>query len=1826
MADMIPNKESGKLEPVAVTPDFKGIAQNLKSKGMSYDDIKNKGTAVLADANSVNFDDPEGARPSDKEFVMPPDKGGRVNPALQKLLQAFEELELEESEGAATKGSEITSPQRTPELMQALEGNGTQPKQATIDSSFSLPMDNNTDWSLPLNSDLKEIPLKTENSNKELSRIISGITDADINSVFESLQSGAEDFYANAVDMVSSGINLALTATAENKIKEAQSSEQVIDILKEVSNGRKGNISLSDLRAYSVNKMPEVLEGRSGYVTQNVVRNMFLAQQISKREQKIANSITFLSGVGDILEYAPPILGVASEENSKYELSIQDVLDNIDKTTPEQQEGVIKVAMDTWEKQETLLFENNNSFMTLAQFGALKDTILQAGTLVASGTGTQAQKNQYIETLVNLGFEVTTVTGIFDSVKSLVKYINLRSMGGYQSSSRVITPEIYGEVMGSMNPNLISEKNITVKTPTETTFEEAPQFVDRRKALVKSANEKQTTLFRKTLESEKKDLGSMKSKLSETDVNKEARILSKEKKIKFKSALKEVKESITNQVLIINNRLSAVQGHIIKFDNSASSEAELSRISQLLKDGKMQEGDLFIPTGVTLVKPTMRTSSNVINTEYMEIPLNKTRQESLEGLSTVQKNSGMSTEEFSARAVPSPNSDTEIGLPNSPLSRIEVTDLDLSEGDVKDIASGLVKEVEGQGGTSLARALEKEQGLSLNPIHSATGFKGYSDNDNSIGLFTFLLQDGARGGFKDFTEASQAARLGTAGYESRVVEKDGKFFVEVDVEHYINPDIDTKGLYITPEKPIGVLAKTFLPPSKILGEELFKGIYALKGVHRSVVEGLERRFKESVKFLNPSQGKKLDDALNRGDQNGIEWGNYGEFKRDNDTPDLNVYNAYIAMRGIYNDIYEIRKKNYYNKLRAQNLKFIDLGDGNLGKVLNPNSSVEMKTSDDLVLDLESGTLVKANPKDGMSYVRLTNAVQDAATGQRYVVRINPEKISRLPTDVLNRRVGHIDRMYRDSGWIVKQENRGMVEGVEAQLKPRVTHIMASKADADRVAEETGGISERSRENNDIDALFGDSGSIQFSYGSSHTKKRNEKLSGPDKKPAPVLNAFEGLGKTIALTDLELGTNIFGSLRARFYHEFSDLLVKKGATPFSYKAGEMVDPAVKKSGKEDARLEELYNWHSYIANMASGEKADIYRKIDKGLAPALDPIFNMYNKLPVSARKTDSRGFMDSLQSLTSEVFVVWNPLYQMPQNAVPSIYMALTKGPEGAQALASLVRLRAAYVKGEYKGFSKIMNISESQTKDLMLELRKSGLVDAVGRSNDFLDLSRGDFGGGSTTIYRATVQTVKKYPYTGTRDLFREGQESTIALMNMLSYITEYKRLLKSGKKFDSKGKVEVSFQAQKNLQTQNSMDQFWFQSPNNVMKPFFQFFQNMLKVGLDTVIEPQYRVVTAVLDSSLKLKFSQGRYFGKQAGPYSQTFAQALVTTVLTYQAFGLAGGLGEKLGNYVEDNVRKNNPEIDETNLGANLMDGFITETFNGAVRALGGEAAVDITKTFGPAGIFDMINDYLIEGFPKINPLGASGLISTNIGNTLSYISAIQESDEIGTLEGVALVATEIVTLLPFFKNIEKAAIGAMFEQMPAIKTLSGKAKITAIEGALLAANIQPALVTDYWEKSSFNSPSTGIYDVFKDENIANRVTDHMIKSHARELLTAKSLNFVKDLVGMDSYDTSLPSEVIVTSLKKWAGIAKSVIHEDLHEKVNARFADKALMSNTPTYMEYIGNYDAKAKSGEKGSWLGVLRQKANSQEALEDFKLVEEYADFDDLMYKKIKEQ
>ncbi|QDP52417.1 MAG: hypothetical protein Unbinned96contig1001_34 [Prokaryotic dsDNA virus sp.] len=1500
-------------------------------------------------------------------------------------------------------------------------------------------------------------PPKTKESVKELAGLVTQVTGADRNFVEEQIGTFDDTPVQEAVTQIQKELQDYLMAGISQEIEEAESPEKVASILERVQGEKAAIVNLSTLRAYSVGKMEQVLPERLGAVTQHTLKRIYLAQEISKRENELMANASFFELVGDFLEYAVPVVGVASEEYSKYKQGLPEVLGKLDKATPDQQEAILKAALDAWEEQESLLIQNNNSLMTAAQFSSLKEALLQGGMeMIEQGDISPSQYKQYTETLLNVGLEAPAILAAFGKgLSGLVRFTSSRSLSGSRLAAKEFSPELM------------------------------------------------------------------------------AKLFSPE-----------------------------------------------------------QQGD-----NILKVEPTTRKNSHVIDTEYVEIPLNKMKKEQEGGLKDISEKEGMSVEDVAARQLPTPTPETDVGFPNTIETRKELNDLVLLDNDATSI------------GMSLAREVERKAGTSLTPIQSATGFKGYSKDDNSIGLFTFLLGDGSKGGFKTAQEVEDAARLGLAGHDYRIVDKDGKWFAEVDIEHYLNPDFDVGGLYTDPEKAFGTASKLLgMNPIRVLGSKVLSGIHALKGVHRSRVQKIEDKFKASTKKLSFKQGLSLQKALQQGDLYEQEWTSLRAFKADTGIDDKKVFKTYREMRDIYEEIYHIRNKNYYNKLRAKNMKFVALeDDGNLGSILNPKSK-DVKTNDGFVYDVETKSLVKADPDDGMSYVRLTNGILDEVTGYRFVVRMKPDRIKALPMNLLNKRKGHIDRFYRDTGWVVRKPRMGQVEGKEQPIgEGSTTHIVRTEAEAKRIEEETGGVASRARENDDLDEIFSQDDAIQFTYGSSHTKKRGEKLKGADGNEASILNVFETMGRTIASTQRALDYNMMQTLKARLYHEFGDMFVDGAATPMKNKAVDMLKGEWKSRIGATARLQNFENWHQYIRVLENNEKGALFKQADAMLSGIFDPI------LSVKGVSTDTGRAVDSLRKLVADLVVVWNPLYQIPQNLVPALYLSFTKGSDGVRASLAMGGLRRALKKGDYSILGKTLGVEESLAKEMIEELKSNGLLDAVGRSNDFLDLARGDIDIGSTNRAKAAWQKVKKNSGGLAYDASRKGQEGAISLMNTMSYMTEFRKAIREGKKFDAKTKAEVSFRAQKNLQSQNSMDMLWYQNPQNVFGLGLQFFQHMNKLFMDIVAEPQYRVITAAYETVLKRKFSEGKYFGREAGPYAESFSQALLTTVLTYSVFGLSGGMGENIGGFVEDKLRKNFPEVAESLVGESLIDGALNETINGTIKAFGGQGAVDITSTFGPAGFLDMMNDFIMEGLPSFNFMGVSGNVVGGISESIFSAGALSIASNIDTTDKAMAIAGELLEPIQGWKNLEKASLAYMFGQLPFASSLSGNARVEATEAVFMAANIQPQLVVDYFDKADFKKQQSSIFDMLDSEYWASLIGKTMLQGFARSLQTAH-LKGETDFITRERL------------LKQWVEAGKGLVLDKHEGTIERMFAERALSSGSGTYEEYIKPYIQAGTKTTHAEHLRILEQKANSAEAKALFQSYREFYEKQDAMAKVLEDK
>lgn len=1774
--------------PAKQMPDAKDVAKKLFAKGISVEDFQagieasglnvQMDNAVMSELVALETEEAGNEKLPDPTGNVNTPKKAPVEPSTKTFVASNPSLlPREENPVQTPTGSPVETSSVTPITGASVKGDAAYSIASEVDMS---------DWAITVSP--MYAPERSKQANKEIAKLVNLSFDGDVNYVEALLEEGDETPYQDALYQVGQELHNSIMTQGEKDISSAESPEQVVTLLERIREDKKGVVSLSTLRSYSVGKIEEVLPERMGYVAQRTLQRMILAQEIGKREADIAEKATFFDAFKDFGEIATPFgVGTLSEEIKKYEGdTINDLIVRIaEEQDFDTQQDILQKGLDAWEAQETYFFERNNSLLTRAQLEGVREAITQGALDLEEGTMSEQAVKQYVETLVNAGFEVGVVTAAFRSVSNLIGFVSRRFN---PTTSQDISPDLIARAFDPNRPSPYTTNIIS--------YEKAPFYVDRRDALKESAAKKDTRLYRKTLANEKRDLGRFKEQLRNVEVNKEARELAKEKKIKFKEALKQVKADIDKSFISAENRLRTVQEKIDAFDVSAQAEGELSRIAQFLKDGRLKEEDLLTKGGMKVV-PTTRRNSNIVDTEYLEAPLRKSVLEQQGGLKAVQEANGLSVEDTVMRQVPTPNDQAEGGFNNPIDNNTVLNDITLMDNDQTSI------------GMRLARDVERQAGTSLEAKHSDTKFLGYKDDDNSIGVYTFRMQDGARGGFSSYVDAEEAASRGLAGTEYKIVEENGQFFAEVKVEHYLNPLNDVTGFHIDYSKTIGPIAGKLLPTGqRTLGSEVLKGLQALKSVHRSRVQKMENKYKAAVKGLSYEQGFLLDSALKKGADEQVAWSNSAQFKKATSIDDEAVFNAYRQMREIYDETWAIRNKNYYNKVRKANLKFVDDGlDGNLGKVLNPNSKKDLKTADGLIYDVETKQLVKPDGSKGFSYVRLTEPVKHEGGTLRYVARVPSERVKPLPMNLLNKKKGHIDRYYRDTGWLVQKSRKANVEGKEVDIKPQITHIVGSEADAKRIAEREGGDYIRARENDELDEIFATSDDVQFTYGSSHTKKKGEMLKGPDGGDANTLNTFESMGRTIASTQKAFDYNMMETLKARFYNEFGDLLAEKKATPFKEKVGDMFSKDAVKKGGNKKRLQEATNWHQYIRMLENNERAALLKSIDGAVSNFFDPLLNKVG------RTTDSVAALQSFRKTVADLVVVWNPLYQIKQNLVPAMYLASTKGTDGILGSLATAGLRKA-LKGDFTRISKILGITEEQSKVMIDELRTSGLIDAVGRSNDFLDLARGDLDVGATTLGKATKQKTKKYLGGLAYDASKKGQEASIVLMNLISYMAEFRKAVKAGEPLTGKTKATISFRAQKNLQSQNSMDMFWFQDSKSIVGLAFQMYQHMYKVFLDVVLEPQYRTLTGAAEMIIKRELSNnaGKVIGKEAGGFAETYAQALVTSFVTYGAWGLKGGMGENIGGFVEDKVREYFPELGNSQMGNIILNGGWNETLNGAIRALGGEGAVDLTSTYGPAGLLDMANDFIIEGFPNFNFAGVSGSVVGGVAESLGSATALAVTPNIDTAEKAMAIASELLEPLQGVKNIDKAVVAYAFEQMPFASSLSGTQKVTAIEGILLASNIQPSLVMDDFRNADFAKRESSIWDLFNGKAYTTFVTEAMMQAFAREMArTQVGIN-------MGIFDEISFKERQAIK-EKWVEAAKALVPESRYADVEETFRRRALGSRTPTYETYLR---PAIESGEAGSYeqkLDVMVQKANSKEARDVFLAEKEtYKRIDDI--------
>ena len=954
---------------------------------------------------------------------------------------------------------------------------------------------------------------------------------------------------------------------------------------------------------------------------------------------------------------------------------------------------------------------------------------------------------------------------------------------------------------------------------------------------------------------------------------------------------------------------------------------------------------------------------------------------------------------------------------------------------------------------------------------------------------------------------------------------------------------------------------------------MIRGLYALKGANRSVVQKLETKAKKAL-FINPNKNLLLMKILEKGDTDIKEWATKRDIEKEFGTVPDDVFDSYRSLRDIYDDVYVIKERNYYNSLRAANQKVISLGldfDDNLGSAINvkelQKKGGKKLDGDGLIYDITTKQLI---PKESLLaddiVVELGQAIKVGDDSRTYV-RVPPQNVKKLQAgNTMNYGVGHVDRMYKDAGWVVKKDVVKKVNGVDVK-SARIVNIVKTEKEARALEKPDEGIfASPSRENSEAD--FAREDSVQFGPSSAHTKKRGEIVKGADgTKTAGVLNAFESLFATIGSVQNSLDFNVMKTTEVKFFKAFEGVLQQGSATRFENDISKMYIKEKWNRLTPDMRTE-FINHHAYLKSLRHYMWEGWMKKFDD----VTNTIFNQVGK-EVSSQKA-----IGAIQQKTSVLGIVWNGLYQSGQNMYQVMFAIATSPKNGGKAVRALPDLMYASVTGDISGLAKILK-SETRAQELLDALSTNGLIDAVGRSNDFLDLARtagknvsvgnakSELKAKVSGIAKATVKGAAEATMFPTLKKASQGiQEAPLVVGNALAYLTEYFELTaKNGGVFRGREQAEVSFQAQKRMLTQNSLDQFWFQNRGNPLSFVGQFMQAVYKTFLDTVVEPQWEFIRKPLNAALKpVTDRELGSMGKNKARTADTYTKAFLGSALVYVAFGPEGGLGKGMGSALEDFVRSQYKTTDDMPpLLDEFFNGMASELANGAMNAAGIDGKVDVNQTMSPSAFLDMFSSLVAGDFPQVNLLGASAFMINNVAESAysaSLIAANSFTDgSMGTAETLALITAELLEPFKLLDSGQKAYIAYHTARNATSTSLSSDDRITKGESVMSLFGYEPELLTDKMYRMKFSQgDGSGLTDM---SFWGAAATSTALQIYARRLTYEIDMGTLTRERQQVLYEEGLAFAKRMSAKSNW-------------NKAENAFRDRALKETPPSYNETI----------------------------------------------------
>ncbi len=1160
-----------------------------------------------------------------------------------------------------------------------------------------------------------------------------------------------------------------------------------------------------------------------------------------------------------------------------------------------------------------------------------------------------------------------------------------------------------------------------------------------------------------------------------------------------------------------------------------------------------------------------RTGSKAVDTEIAFKPESFLEYKD-EGFKSVMQKHGMTEEQVMDRMAPTFMNDASVAWGNIWDETTELTDLLLLDEDAASI------------GMHRARQLEKMSGGSLKQIDSGTALLP-NDVEGSMGDFIITLGDSNKKGFKTPEEAAEAGSLGLAGADFKITEMNGQFFVQKTVQHKFDPTTDVTHLFETYSAKSDEGIGFFKDPLRQLGEEVLNGVFVMKNVNRSKVSTRIKKFNKAIKSFTHHKSVKLNKALSYGDNNSYQFTSPEDMASrlgmDPSEITKDIWDSYTELRGIMDDLYAVRNENYRSLKESQGYRLTDIGEQSV--LARP-----VKEADSAVYDPVTGRTISEVP-DGMLLVRSDEAVvgADGKLYRHFVIK--PEDAHELPTQLLRKREGHIDRSYRDTGWTIKVKKKRTVGGKE-EVHDATTHIVKNRRQAVKAMEkmiQDEGLDPdsvelvRARENPDLETVYGDPDSIQYNYTPAHSRRRGEQLRGSEGL-APVLNPLESIQKSIYSFQREFDQPFVQSLKQRFKNQYRDHLREGGKWSTDFNT--MFDA----SKASDEVKHSAQRWHNYIQGMQRQQVSPWMNRLDKWIETLL------MNVVDAPATELSRRA-----QRFTAQMVIVGRPLYQVPQNLMQAVYIAMKYPYIGTKSVAQMPFALDAMFRKDTKFLSKVLGVSGEDAKQFIKMADESGMWDSsVGRADDFLNMAADDFGSTAAGMFPFYAKKygagLVKTPLAVSRHL----QEGSIKLVNLYAMLAEFnEQVVRKGKRMNASTKKDILFNSQKMTQTQNGMNQFLYQNSANFSSVMFQFMQHTHKLLLDVVLDPVVKATT-------------NKNIGRSASPYASSRAQAFLSLGGLYMLFGFNGIFGENGGNYFTDRIREEYPELqDDLALQPAFEGGVINMFVNNAF--FGGEKGkADVTAVLNPSSFMDSVYDFYLADFGTVDVFGASASVAGSLKDAYDTAKILSEApdDYITTEEKAMEVVNSIAGIVRGWSDYERSWIAGQFGTWVNKKNFTGQLKITNEEAWLAMFNVTPKLVNDnYNRRGSFHGDSRG--------TDTNKVVNVLSKMMNRDLAEAKA-------------DGRLSLQLSHEIIRKYVMTAKMMTDPLQHAKISQGFRDK-VGTRSRTYIDYLKPYMDDEGIEDRIKGLKGLLQKAETPEMKRKIEATIEYMEMITMTNKEV---